>query len=58
MFNPIRQQQEYDPNFNYIKKWLGVDFNITTYNKKVPQIISHVKARERYMLIVNSTYKK
>lgn len=54
MFSPLRQQEEYDPNYNYVKKWIP-EFKVNNYIKP---IITHAKARERYLLLVNSTYKK
>ena len=44
VFNPITQQQKFDPNFEYIKKWIpNFDFQA---NKA---IVEHKFARERFL---------
>jgi deoxyribodipyrimidine photo-lyase len=48
VFNPISQQQKFDPNFIYIKKWHP------NYNT-IPQIVEHKFARDRYLNSVKSS---
>jgi len=47
VFNPTTQQQKFDPDFKYIKKW-------NPNYKSIPEIVEHKFARERYL----STVKK
>ncbi len=42
VFNPTTQQQKFDPDFKYIKKWNP------TY-KEIPEIVEHKFARLRYL---------
>jgi len=42
VFNPTTQQQKFDPDFKYIKKWNP------NYNS-IPEIVDHKFARERYL---------
>ncbi len=46
IFNPHSQQKKFDPNFEYIKKWIP-EFGTTAYPK---EIVSHKEARERCLL--------
>ena len=50
VFNPTTQQEKFDPNYNYIKKWL---LNFQELNFTLP-IVDHAFARDRAI----STYKK
>lgn len=43
IFNPISQQQKFDPDFNYIKKWIP-EFGTPAYP---PPMIDHKAATER-----------
>ncbi|PTN07771.1 deoxyribodipyrimidine photo-lyase [Mangrovibacterium marinum] len=43
VFNPALQQQKFDPDFAYIKKWVP-EFGSSAYP---PPIVDHKKARER-----------
>jgi deoxyribodipyrimidine photo-lyase len=43
VFNPISQQEKFDPDFKYIKKWVP-EYGTETYPKP---IIEHKFARER-----------
>jgi deoxyribodipyrimidine photo-lyase len=47
IFNPQLQQQRFDPNFEYIKKWVP-EYRSTSYPN---QIIEHSFARERCLKI-------
>ncbi|MGV6845445.1 MAG: cryptochrome/photolyase family protein [Lutibacter sp.] len=42
VFNPISQQQKFDPDFEYVKKW---NRNYT----EIPEIVDHKFARNRYL---------
>jgi deoxyribodipyrimidine photo-lyase len=42
VFNPITQQQKFDPDFKYVKKW-------NPYYKDIPEIVEHKFARLRYL---------
>ena len=42
IFNPTTQQEKFDPDFKYIKKW-------NPNYKSIPEIIEHKFARERYL---------
>lgn len=42
VFNPVAQQQKFDPDFKYIKKWNPNYANIS-------EIVEHAFARERYL---------
>lgn len=50
VFNPIAQQQKFDPNFEYIKKWIP-EFDPNNY---LAPIVDHAEARKRAI----ETYKK
>lgn len=50
VFNPITQQQKFDPNFEYIKKWIP-DFNDQTNL----EIVEHKFARDRYLQTLKSS---
>jgi len=43
IFNPETQQQKFDPDFEYVKKWAG-DYDKPGYPRK---IVEHVFARQR-----------
>ncbi len=43
VFNPITQQQKFDPDYRYIKKWIP-EFNSAAYPKP---IVDHTLARQR-----------
>lgn len=47
VFNQTMQQQKFDPDFKYIKKWIP-DFN----NAAIEKIVEHKFARERYLNVV------
>ena len=51
VFNPTTQQQKFDPDFKYIKKWIP-DFK----NYNIPEIVAHKFARERYLNAVKSSF--
>lgn len=51
VFNPTTQQQKFDPEFKYIKKWIP-DFT----NSYIPEIVEHKFARERYLNAVKSSF--
>ncbi|OGS72712.1 MAG: deoxyribodipyrimidine photolyase [Flavobacteria bacterium RIFCSPLOWO2_12_FULL_35_11] len=51
VFNPTTQQQKFDPDFKYIKKWIP-DFNQIA----IPEIVEHKFARERYLNAVKSSF--
>lgn len=42
VFNPTTQQQKFDPDFKYIKKW-------NPNYKEIPEIVEHKSARLRYL---------
>ena len=48
VFNPTTQQQKFDPNFKYIKKW-------NPNYKNIPEIVEHKFARLRYLEVVKSS---
>lgn len=43
IFNPELQQQRFDPEFKYIKKWIP-EF---TFQKYIPPIVNHQEARRK-----------
>ena len=45
VFNPTTQQQKFDPEFKYIKKW-------NPNYKSIPEIVEHKFARLRYLDVV------
>ncbi|NQW37435.1 MAG: deoxyribodipyrimidine photo-lyase [Flavobacteriales bacterium] len=45
VFNPFTQQQKFDPDFKYIKKW-------NPNYKETPEIVEHKFARERYLTVL------
>ncbi|MBI9042677.1 deoxyribodipyrimidine photo-lyase [Lutibacter sp.] len=45
VFNPQTQQQKFDPNLIYIKKW-------NPNYKNIPEIVEHKFARERYLSVL------
>lgn len=49
VFNPATQQQKFDPEFKYIKKWIP---NFDNY--AIPEMVEHKFARERYLNAVKS----
>jgi deoxyribodipyrimidine photo-lyase len=51
VFNPITQQQKFDPELKYIKKWIP---NFT--NSYIPEIVEHKFARDRYLNAVKSSF--
>jgi len=51
VFNPTTQQQKFDPNFDYIKKW-NPDY------KNIPQVVEHKFARLRYLEVVKRALLK
>lgn len=51
VFNPTTQQQKFDPDFKYIKKWIP-DFNQIA----IPEIVEHKFARERYLNAVKGSF--
>ena len=51
VFNPISQQQKFDPDFKYIKKWNP------TY-KEIPEIVEHKFARDRYLKTLKIALQK
>lgn len=51
VFNPTTQQQKFDPDFKYIKKWIP-DFN----HGAIPEIVEHKFARERYLKAVKYSF--
>lgn len=51
VFNPTTQQQKFDPEFKYIKKWIP---NFT--NSCITEIVEHKFARERYLNAVKSSF--
>ncbi|WP_298368734.1 deoxyribodipyrimidine photo-lyase [uncultured Lutibacter sp.] len=48
VFNPTTQQQKFDPDLKYIKKWNPNYSNI-------PEIVEHKFARERYLEVVKKS---
>ncbi len=50
IFNPTTQQQKFDPDYKYIKKWIP-DFSLQNY---ISPIIEHKFARERTLKIYKS----
>lgn len=50
VFNPISQQEKFDPNFEYIKKW-------NPNYKSIPPIVDHKIARERYFNAMKNIQK-
>lgn len=52
VFNPTTQQQKFDPDFKYIKKWIP-DFN----KFEIPVIVEHEFARKRYLNTVKSNIR-
>jgi len=51
VFNPLTQQQKFDPDFIYIKKWIP-NFNTVA----IPEIVEHKFARDRYLNAVKSSF--
>ncbi|HEY9168122.1 MAG TPA: deoxyribodipyrimidine photo-lyase [Lutibacter sp.] len=51
VFNPLTQQAKFDPELNYINKWIP-DFN----NYNIPEIVEHKFARERYLKAVKGSF--
>ena len=51
VFNPLTQQQKFDPDFKYIKKWIP-NFNTVA----IPEIVEHKFARDRYLNAVKSSF--
>jgi deoxyribodipyrimidine photo-lyase len=51
VFNPLTQQQKFDPELKYIKRWIP-DFN----NTAIEEIVEHKFARERYLNAVKSSF--
>lgn len=51
VFNPTTQQEKFDPELKYIKKWIP---NFT--NSYIPEIVEHKFARERYLNAVKSSF--
>jgi deoxyribodipyrimidine photo-lyase len=51
VFNPTTQQQKFDPDFKYIKKWIP---NFT--NSYIPEMVEHKFARERYLNAVKGSF--
>lgn len=47
VFNPLSQQQKFDPNFEYITKW-------NPNYKNIPKIVNHQMARERYLIVLKN----
>ncbi len=45
VFNPVTQQQKFDPNLLYVKRWNP------NYNS-IPEIVEHKFARDRYLLVL------
>jgi deoxyribodipyrimidine photo-lyase len=45
VFNPFTQQQKFDPDFKYIKKW-------NPNYKETREIVEHKFARERYLMVL------
>jgi len=45
VFNPLTQQQKFDPDFKYINKW-------NPNYKNTPEIVEHKFARERYLAVL------
>ncbi|MFO7673837.1 MAG: deoxyribodipyrimidine photo-lyase [Lutibacter sp.] len=50
VFNPTTQQEKFDPELKYIKKWIP---NFT--KSYIPEIVEHKFARERYLDAVKSS---
>jgi deoxyribodipyrimidine photo-lyase len=51
VFNPTTQQEKFDPELKYIKKWIP---NFT--NSYIPEIVEHKFARERYLNAVKNSF--
>ena len=51
VFNPQTQQQKFDPELKYIKKWIP-DFN----NAAIEEMVEHKFARERYLNAVKGSF--
>ncbi|HSQ45639.1 MAG TPA: deoxyribodipyrimidine photo-lyase [Lutibacter sp.] len=51
VFNPTTQQEKFDPDLKYIKKWIP---NFT--NIYIPEIVEHKFARDRYLNAVKSSF--
>ena len=51
VFNPTTQQEKFDPELKYIKKWIP---NFT--NSYIPEIVEHKFARDRYLNAVKSSF--
>jgi len=45
VFNPVAQQEKFDPNFEYIKRW-------NPNYKETPEIVEHKFARNRYLNVL------
>jgi deoxyribodipyrimidine photo-lyase len=54
VFNPESQQKKFDPEKEYIRKWID-DFNTKTYPEK---IVEHDFARQRAIFTYKSGLKK
>jgi deoxyribodipyrimidine photo-lyase len=50
VFNPYRQQERFDPEGKYLKKWNG--------ESGLPEIIAHKEARERYLTLIKTYLKQ
>ena len=51
VFNPTTQQQKFDPDFKYIKKWIP-----NFANSYIPEMVEHKFARERYLNAVKGSF--
>jgi len=51
VFNPTTQQEKFDPELKYIKKWIP---NFT--KSYIPEIVEHKFARERYLNAVKGSF--
>jgi deoxyribodipyrimidine photo-lyase len=54
IFNPVSQQEKFDPDFKYIKKWIP-EFNTSDYPKP---IVDHKIAREKCLEVYKKALKR
>ncbi len=52
IFNPVLQQQRYDPNYLYIKEWIP-EWGTSAY--PIMPVVEHSEGRRRYMQLFNES---
>ena len=52
VFNPMAQQQKFDPDKTYINQWLSDETG-----SSIPEIVPHKLARDRYLQLMNNALR-